>query len=87
MSKKNLTYIVAIAWQSGLAGGTKICLRTSIYFAIDDKINNEAEALGRAILEQRKGLDDPDNFIMLVHNTATTWQENDKADLSCLRYC
>jgi len=85
MSKKNLTYIVSIAWQSNSDGRTETRLRTSIYFEYD--VSSEDEALGKAISEQRKALDESERFNMLVHNTATTWQTEVKADLNCLRYC
>lgn len=87
MTKRNVTYIVSIAWQSTIGGNVKTCLRTSIYFEKKDKVHSEDEALGKAITEQRKTLDNPVNFNMLVHNIASTWNEESKPDLSCLRYC
>ncbi|MBO9492098.1 hypothetical protein J7384_17940 [Endozoicomonas sp. G2_1] len=85
--KKNLTFIVSIAWQKTSSGTTETRLRTSIYFKDRDGVNSEDEALGRAMREQKKEFDVPAEFSPFVHNTASTWQSAKKSDLSCLRYC
>ena len=81
--KKNLNFTVAIVWKSQ----AKMKLRTSIYSHDDDGVKNNEEALGKAIADQKKALDNPEDYTMAMHNTSATWQEVKKPDLSCLRYC
>lgn len=81
--KKNLVITVAIVWQKG----NEQRLLMSVYSEGKDNIKNYDEALGKAIIDQRKILVDPERYTMILDSSSSSWQVDDKPDLSCLRYC
>ena len=81
--KENLVFTVAIVWQSK----SRMKLRSSVYSAESSGVKNYDEALGKAIVEQRESFEEPEDYTMLMHNVSCSWQEEEKPDLSCLKYC